>query len=89
VTATIPAEVQRFRDYFNVADEIYSGIQAGIKQDEVTHSGPLNLADINVRLVRSARKAATEQHLPWPPYLPAAEEFCLSNPEFVRGEANW
>jgi len=72
------AEHRAFWSYFNVADETYD------------QGGPLRLtlADLDPALVAEAR-AATALGLPWPPYLPAAEDYALSNPEFVRGVPGW
>ena len=63
-----------FWNYFNAADEL---------------DGGLTLEELDRRFVRSARDAAAALGLPWPPYLAAAEDYALDNPEFVRGEVGW
>lgn len=58
-----PCEVcELFHVYFNVADEVWGG---------------LTLTDLEREAVRTAQKAAPLFNLPWPPYLPAAEELQL------------
>jgi len=40
----------------------------------------LTLADLDEFWVALARRCATDLALPWPPYLPAAEEYALDHP---------
>jgi hypothetical protein len=63
-----------FDVYFNVADELWGG---------------LTLTDLDRDYVRHAREAQRSYDLPWPPYLPAAEELQLDmqNGRY-RGEHN-
>lgn len=58
----------RFHAYFNVADEMSAGLLPG-----------LLLEDLSEEIVNQAFESAKENALPWPPYLPEAEEFYLRN----------
>lgn len=75
-----PEAITGFHDYFNVADEIFESLEAGADQTKRATSGPVyldfhcTLADLDERAIRSARTAAGLLDLPFPPYLPAAEE---------------
>jgi hypothetical protein len=60
-----------FVAYFNAADELWP---------EAFQVEPLTLDDLDPAAVHAARAAATRLALPWPPYLPDAEEFALANP---------
>jgi hypothetical protein len=69
--------MDNFEVYFNVADEIYESICIGKDQSKTgwdVEPCALTLDDLDKKHVAKARKAATEFDLPWPPYLPAAEE---------------
>jgi len=73
-----PAERENFEAYFNVADEIYESLERGLDQtQESKGSQPLTLADLDEKYVEQARNVATLVQLPWPPWLPAAEEYAL------------
>jgi hypothetical protein len=71
-----------FAAYFNVADEIFESISRRLDQSKPTPFGwGLTLADLDTRYVEAARRASSDLDLPWPPYLPAAEEYALDHPE--------
>lgn len=74
---------RRFWRYFNVADEIYEGLIRIPPMDQTISDfdSPLTLADLDAEYVAEARRAADELGLPWPPYLPEAEEFALNHRE--------
>lgn len=81
---TAPTTSAAFYDYFNAADEIFDSIAAGMSQDEpgggtMTDQYHMTLADLDTAFVSRARAAATRFDLPWPPYLPAAEEYALAH----------
>lgn len=63
-----------FAAYFNVADEVYAW---GDEQ-------PLTVDDLDPATVAEAGRVARDLGLPWPPYLPAAEEYALDHPELTR-----
>jgi hypothetical protein len=54
-----------FWDYFNCADECFS---------YGTDNPGLVLSDLDEEFVTRAKLAAQQFQLPWPPYLPVAEE---------------
>jgi len=66
-----------FWTYFDVADEIYEAVCARADQTQPGVEARTTLADLDARFVAQAKKAAPELGLPWPPYLPDAEEFAL------------
>jgi hypothetical protein len=65
--------------YFDCADEVYESIVASADQTVATTSAdqPLTLADLDARFIAEAKIEADEHRLPWPPYLPDAEEWAL------------
>ena len=89
-TVRAPWGVSFFGDYFDLADEIYEGLQPRSQWSShakaMAEDGfpPLTADDMGPRLVASARHAADLYGLPWPAYLPAAEEYALDHPEMVR-----
>lgn len=74
-----------FESYFDVADEIYESVTARADQtQESPLDGPLTLADLDPAVIREARDYADGAGLPWPPYLPAAEEAYLDRRQAER-----
>lgn len=65
---TMNETVWEFTEYFNVADELW---------------GELTLDDLARDSIDAARRAADRLGLPWPPYLPAAEEYALDHQELM------
>jgi hypothetical protein len=64
-----PRDIELFRTYFNVADEMWGdGKGSGLKLDDLLASA-----------VSDAELAAQRLGLSWPPYLPEAEEFYLDH----------
>lgn len=59
---------ESFWAYFNVADETYG-------------DDGLTLEDLDRKMVEKARYVSQITTLPWPPYLPEAEEYALDHPE--------
>jgi hypothetical protein len=69
---------ETFDTYFGVADEIYESLTKGADQSKPfvdVFTDGLTLADLEPRFVESARAWAQANDMPWPPYLPAAEEW--------------
>ena len=64
---TTTEEASLFWDYFSVADETFT----------IAGRHNLTLDDIDSRYVRRAKEASDKLDLPWPPYLPHAEEYAL------------
>jgi len=84
VAAATPA--QAFNAYFGVADEVYEAILSGRPLNEPTldfMAPGLTLADLDNFWVALAQRAATDLDLPWPPYLPAAEEWALDHRDLL------
>jgi hypothetical protein len=86
---SIPARVAAatpgaaFSAYFGVADEVYPALcdRRPMDQPTLDFMAPgLTLADLDEFWVALARRCATDLALPWPPYLPAAEEYALDHP---------
>ena len=71
------AEAWDLLTYFNVADEI-SDLFAR------TFGPPITLEEIDPSDVEAARRASTKHVLPWPPYLPEAEEFFLDHGKQIK-----
>lgn len=88
-TKITPDQAPIFRAYFDVADEIYEAYIANIDLNKTGKGkGPdgwlTTLADLDIKYVAQAEKAVNILPLPWPPYLPAAEELALDNVEVLR-----
>lgn len=69
ITKLTRPEVERFRIYFDVADEL---------------DGGLTLADLDKKFLRQAYSSAEENDLPWPPLMSAAEDFYLAHLDRLR-----
>lgn len=66
--------LREFWSYFNVADELW-----------VTDPDfKLTLDDLLSTFVEEAKRASETFGLPWPPYLPAAEDFALDHKEVYK-----
>ena len=68
----ITATMTDFMMYFNVADEIWPMPGAMFQA---------TLNDIDGHAIKRSYAASEALGLPWPPYLPAAEEYALDHPE--------
>ena len=64
------AEDMDFWIYFDIADELFADPTPGLPR--------LTMADFTRNFVQSAKIAAAEHTLPWPPSLPDAEEYLLA-----------
>lgn len=82
-----PEQRAGFWTYFNVADEIYDSLTKGLDQRFVANlDQPLTLADLDIKAVAAAQLAANDLELPWPPYLPAAEEYALDHRKALQDD---